>query len=475
MPGVAAPPTIIVPFANAGTKNTPIPVPSQIGITPGAASYDDGFPPLCLTPVASGGVPPFGQDMNGILYAVTANAAYLTAGQYYPFSSTIATAIGGYALGCVLAMADNSGLWLNIVSGNSNNPDTSAAGSGWVPLIGYGWATITGLTNANHTLTAVEAGKSTIELEGTLTGNVAIEFPTTLQSWKIINACTGAFTLTCKTTAGTGVIVPQGGVTAPVTVFGDGTNLYQSASTAGVNAGTPASYKNLKANAPGTDKTVTLTADSLSLANGSQYLVVSAVNVTLNLGSAGANGLDTGSVAANTWYSVWVIATASGTVAALGSLSATAPTLPSGYIYAARFGWARTDGSEDTLSFQQAGSRVQYKVATGSNVAALIQIGNGPAGSISVPTWAAIAVASYVPSTAATIKGLLNTSSDTGMAAPNNEYGAFNSGSNPPPIVSSDASAYLSLPFEFVLEGADIYWAGQSAANLFVIGWEDNI
>src|SRR5208282_4331671 len=183
----------------------------------------------------------------------------------------------------------------------------------WVKAFDYGWATIAGLTNANHTLTAIEAGKDTILLEGTLTGNIAIEFPVTLQSWRVINSTTGAFTVTCKTTGGTGVIVPAGGVTAPVTVFGDGTNIYASVATSGINAGTPASYKNLKLSAPGTDKTVTLTADSLSLADGTQYLVVNGVNVTLNLGAAGANGLDTGSVAANTWYAVWVIATAGGT------------------------------------------------------------------------------------------------------------------------------------------------------------------
>ena len=67
---ISTPTKITVPFANTGSKNT-IPVPSQISVTPGAASYTDGFPPLTMTPKASGGVPPFGQDMNGILYAIT--------------------------------------------------------------------------------------------------------------------------------------------------------------------------------------------------------------------------------------------------------------------------------------------------------------------------------------------------------------------------------------------------------------------
>ena len=55
--GVATPPQLTQAFAFSGTKNL-IPVPSQIGITPGAASFTDGFPPLTATPIGSGGIPP---------------------------------------------------------------------------------------------------------------------------------------------------------------------------------------------------------------------------------------------------------------------------------------------------------------------------------------------------------------------------------------------------------------------------------
>ena len=67
---LSAPVQLTLGFAENGTKNT-IPNASQIAITPGAASYNDGFPPLTRTPVAAGGVPPFGEDMNGILYAMS--------------------------------------------------------------------------------------------------------------------------------------------------------------------------------------------------------------------------------------------------------------------------------------------------------------------------------------------------------------------------------------------------------------------
>src|SRR6202044_4157521 len=61
--------------ANPTYINIPIPVPSQISTTVNAASFTDGFPPSTMTPEASGGLPFFGQDMNGILYMITAYCA----------------------------------------------------------------------------------------------------------------------------------------------------------------------------------------------------------------------------------------------------------------------------------------------------------------------------------------------------------------------------------------------------------------
>lgn len=68
-----------------------------------------------------------------------------------------------------------------------------------------------------------------------------------------------------------------------------------------------------------------------------------------------AGGLDTGSVAADTWYYIWLIKKDSdGTIDALFSLSATTPTMPSGYTYKRRVrGAILTNGSADILGFQQ--------------------------------------------------------------------------------------------------------------------------
>ena len=236
--GAPTPPLIVQGFgagAGAGFITNPIPVASQIGITPGAASYADGFPPLTMTPPGSGGKNPFGQDENGILLALSANIAALTGGQFWPFDATWAAANGGYALGAVVSILGGYGFWINKVSGNLNNPDTTAAAtSGWARLIAYGNETLGGLTNANVTLTADQAAPPNIIFEGTLTGNVQIIFPTWTNQWAVTNLTTGAFSLTCKTASGTGVIIAQG--TQPSLIIGDGTNiqaLYQPA-TSGV-------------------------------------------------------------------------------------------------------------------------------------------------------------------------------------------------------------------------------------------------
>ena len=81
-----APGKLLLPFANAGAKNT-IPTASQIGITAGAASLTDGFPPLTRTPIAAGGVPPSGLDMNGILYALSAALRWAAAGGGYAYDA----------------------------------------------------------------------------------------------------------------------------------------------------------------------------------------------------------------------------------------------------------------------------------------------------------------------------------------------------------------------------------------------------
>lgn len=128
------PTKVQVPFANSGTKNA-IPIPSQIGVTPGAASFTDGFPPLTFTPLASGGVPPAGADFNGIFNAITQILRWACGGGHFTYDSAWSTANGGYPKGALLLKADGTGYWKNLVDGNTTNPDSG--GSNWAePFLG---------------------------------------------------------------------------------------------------------------------------------------------------------------------------------------------------------------------------------------------------------------------------------------------------------------------------------------------------
>lgn len=110
-----------VPFAESGSKNT-IPVASQIGVTPGLASFTDGFPPLTMTPLAAGGVPPYGQDFNGILYFLSAAVRWQQAGGSYAFDSAFSSAIGGYPKGALLRSSDSTAIFMSRVDNNTVDP-----------------------------------------------------------------------------------------------------------------------------------------------------------------------------------------------------------------------------------------------------------------------------------------------------------------------------------------------------------------
>jgi hypothetical protein len=118
--------------AAGGAYIRTVPVASQIGIADGAASFTDGFVPDNFTPVAGGGVPPFGQDMNGALNAITSWDQWLQAGGAIGYDATFSAAIGGYPKNCVLSSNVAPGVqWYSTVDNNLTNPDDPLTSSGW--------------------------------------------------------------------------------------------------------------------------------------------------------------------------------------------------------------------------------------------------------------------------------------------------------------------------------------------------------
>lgn len=103
---------------------------------------------------------------------------------------------------------------------------------------------------------------------------------------------------------------------------------------------------------------VDVAADELILKDFRGYAVaVSGLSKTADLTLSGLDGLDTGSGATSTWYYVWAVSDGVDHRVLL-SASATAPTLPAGYLYKARLG-AVYNGSDNTLAtMYQRGRRV---------------------------------------------------------------------------------------------------------------------
>lgn len=217
-----------------GSKTYPIPVASQIGITPGAASFTDGYPPLTRTAIGAGGIPPSGEDTNGILYMATAHLALVCSGQPYRWDSGQESAIGGYGLGAVVLNTAGDGFWLNTTDGNTTNPD--AGGAGWVPAFNYGETAIS-TTGGTVTLTLLQSAKGVIAVTGTLSSNSTLVFPAGIQGdWILANDTTGGFTMSAQVAGGTNVVsIPQAGPNAPTIVYSNGTDLYNAnVSTAGL-------------------------------------------------------------------------------------------------------------------------------------------------------------------------------------------------------------------------------------------------
>lgn len=146
----AIPTKIAVPFGNSagGSYIRPIPVASQIGVNAGYASYTDGFVPLNMTPIGAGGVPPFGQDMNGILNAITKWNQWYNAGGAIPYDATFSSSVGGYPKGAIVASVTMFGReWLSTVDNNTSNPDTG--GANWASInSALRYASDTGAVNA---------------------------------------------------------------------------------------------------------------------------------------------------------------------------------------------------------------------------------------------------------------------------------------------------------------------------------------
>lgn len=130
MKAINIPAKFNIPFANNAGSGfiRPIPQASQIPTNPGYASLTDGFPPLNFLPLGAGGIPPFGQDMNGLMKQVTQWNQWAGTGNPVQYDATFSGQIGGYPQGAMLGQAANVGqFWISLVDDNTSNPDSGGA------------------------------------------------------------------------------------------------------------------------------------------------------------------------------------------------------------------------------------------------------------------------------------------------------------------------------------------------------------
>jgi hypothetical protein len=101
-------------------------------------------------------------------------------------------------------------------------------GLGQQAVFAFDYTTIA-VTGGNYTLAGSELNRIAYKFTGTLTSNVNIVVPATVQQYWVNNGTTGAFTLGVKTASGAATLVTQG---ATAILYCDGTNIIPATTSA---------------------------------------------------------------------------------------------------------------------------------------------------------------------------------------------------------------------------------------------------
>jgi hypothetical protein len=258
--------------------------------------------------------------------------------------------------------------------------------------------------------------------------------------------------------------------------------------------------KNLTINYPGNASTVNLyTLDEIIVKNiqGDGQILSNVSPLVCNLGVVGAGGVDTGSVAANTAYYLYVIwgpATNPTNGAPIGpALIATTklpavggPTLPTYYTHWARIGSFTTDLNKYPYSAQQIGRNLYFLPNADLSLGLPILM-SGASGNPMTPTWTTINLSGTTPFNvplycSAFDLQLSGQGSGSATASFTGASGAIASLTNPPPLQVGNAAASAiavrgRLPNTQGQGNVPTYFYASaiSAAVLQLTGWEDNL
>jgi len=157
------PDLILIPFGKNATAGTiePIPDTAGPGDGPQKATWNYGFPQVTMTPLGAGGIPPQGQDINGVLNAISEHTVFNGHGGQYKWSTAYVTASGGYSIGDVIQADDGLNSYVSLVNTNTANFNTTPAS------IGVSWELYAGRktqTQATETVKGIAEIATTAEV-----------------------------------------------------------------------------------------------------------------------------------------------------------------------------------------------------------------------------------------------------------------------------------------------------------------------
>ncbi|MCK9361698.1 hypothetical protein M0Q28_05775 [Patescibacteria group bacterium] len=231
-------------------------------------------------------------------------------------------------------------------------------------------------------------------------------------------------------------------------------------------------YKGLTITTPADNQSVTITADQVvAVDNTNTARILSTVSLTVNLDVAGANGLDNGTIAANTGYFLYVIDNGA-TTAGLASTSATDPVMPSGYTYKALVGWCTTDATatpfniaEFTIVDDLYTWAVAQKVANDAG-------GDHNTTTMNLAAGGAMTYAAVPPSITKSVFGKMSIYQGPGILYSNPT--TFSDGANASTVISDD-SAGGEYPYSFflpIIESQTFYYKGaNSSFDIWISGF----
>lgn len=469
----AAAVTVFVGGTSTGSANAQVlaaTTPNTFTLTAGnSVIFNPGFTPTGATTIKVGSA-----AAKNLLKRTPTGPVALAGGEFIAGQQTSIT-------------YDGTQFLLNAASGNILTPTSLA-------LTGVISPAALPAGNTNDYTPAGLAGASVIRLTGNSAGSVLTGIAAQPNGTVLIVSNIGTGLITLLGSNSGSLTANQFENVAPLWLFpGQSTGLQYDTTSLGwrivqaqTASPTGAARKNLKIVTTSITSS-TITADELILEDPTTAAFrATSVNVAYATGTSGLNGLDTGSMAASTWYYEWVVFNpVTNTMGALISLSSSAPTMPAGYTFKARVG----------AIFYDAGSKLRFKVqydrvaqiVVGTNPTTTPVIASGAQGTYSAtsPTLAVISLANFAPPTAAKARLISygawkGASTANIIVAPNSSYGGTNNGpagSNGNVLaVFTNNSTFASLPTDIVLEAQSFAMASDTAGSVIaLLGWEDNL